>query len=397
MFTCHSRREVTLKLKVFISYAREDRESALRYYDRLAAEGVTPWIDVKHLLPGQSWEAEIDRALSDAHVVMLLLSPRSVTKRGFVQREANDAIDRLRYKQPTDIYVIPLLLEPCEVPSFISGRLQYVDLSVDGSWDQVRAALRIASQQQSIHIEQGTEAGPFNVFTEKVSDLWEGLPGHEIDIDYPRFESRLKPTIAAELSALFKGRAYETLIAARQKPWDQSPDLFEGRHAGTMLNGRWDGYGLVHATDQLLSLTYEVGWYGAGAAHPNSHFETYNFAITDRLYRLELNEFFIDPAKAIEQISKVCIQELSKDYWLRTGEKPDERQIRWISDGAGNDSKNFSAFTVNEDHFTFLFAPYQVSGYAMGRWSADVSFYDLLDLLKLDGPHTFASTRRHAG
>lgn len=176
-----------MALKVFISYAKEDRESAERYYEQLAKEGASPWVDFKHLLPGQNWEAEIDRAFSDANVVVLLLSKRSVTKRGFVQREANDAIDRLRYKQPTDIYVIPLLLEPCEVPTHIASRLQYVDLNVPGAWDQVKAALRLASAQQSIELEHGVIAGPFNAFTERIEDNWEGLPGHNIEIEYPRF------------------------------------------------------------------------------------------------------------------------------------------------------------------------------------------------------------------
>lgn len=114
-----------MALKVFVSYAKEDRDRALQYYELLAQEGAEPWMDVKKLLPGQNWEAEIERAFSEANVVVLLLSKRSVDKRGFVQREANDAIERLRYKQPTDIYVIPLLLEPCDVPAHISGRLQY--------------------------------------------------------------------------------------------------------------------------------------------------------------------------------------------------------------------------------------------------------------------------------
>ena len=111
-----------MSLKVFVSYAKEDRDRALKYYDLLAQEGASPWLDVKQLLPGQNWEAEIEKAFSDANVVVLLLSKQSVSKRGFVQREANDAIERLRYKQPTDIYVIPLLLEPCEVPAHIAGR-----------------------------------------------------------------------------------------------------------------------------------------------------------------------------------------------------------------------------------------------------------------------------------
>ena len=381
-----------MTLKVFISYAKEDRERALHYYDLLAQEGVSPWLDVKHLLPGQNWEAEIERAFSDANVVVLLLSKCSVTKRGFVQREANDAIERLRYKQPTDIYVIPLLLEPCEVPRHIASRLQYVDLGTPGAWDQVKASLRLAAEQQSIELANGLAIGPYNVFTENVHEQWEGMPGHDINIDYPRFVSTSKPTIAEELSALFTGRAFSTLIKSRQKPWEQSPQYFSSKYAPSAMNGRWDRFGVVHATDRLLSLTYEVGWYGAGAAHPNSFFETYNFACLDRLYKLKLDDFFLNATKAIRRISEVCVHELAKEYWHRTETKPGEDQINWFKKGAGEDVANFSAFTVSADHFTFLFAPYQVSAYAMGRWSADISFYDLLDSLKPDGPHLFAST-----
>ncbi len=76
------------------------------------------------------------------------------------------------------------------------------------------------------------------------------------------------------------------------------------------------------------------------------------------------------------------------------GEMPDESQLKWFSDGAGEEFKNFSAFTVSPDRFTFLFAPYQVSAYAAGRWSVDVSFYDLRDTLKPDGPHLLAAVHQ---
>jgi TIR domain/Protein of unknown function (DUF3298) len=378
-----------MPLSVFISYAREDQAQALQYYELLQSEGFTPWIDVRSLLPGQNWEAEISKAFGDANVVMLLLSPRSVSKRGFVQREANDAIERLRYKQPTDIYVIPLLLEPCEVPSQIAGRLQYVDLTANGSWDRVIESLRLASAQQSIQLVQGVSYGPFTCFTERVAEQQEGCPGYEVEIDFPRFESASKPDAAKELSALFVGRAYEGLISERQKPWSQDPDLYAGRE-GTSKNGRWEGYGIVHSTSSLLSLTYEVGWYGAGAAHPNMHFETFNFAYSDRLNRLQLQDFFTDMDAALKIISSSCIQSLSREYWERTSERPDEEQLKWFLEGAGPALENFSAFTVGPDRFTFLFAPYEVSSYAMGRWAADVSYYELLDLFKQDGPHGLA-------
>jgi hypothetical protein len=378
-----------MALKVFVSYAREDQAQAAHYYELLQREGMAPWMDVRNLLPGQNWEAEISKAFGEANVVLLLLSPRSVSKRGFVQREANDAIERLRYKQPTDIYVIPLLLEPCEVPSQIAGRLQYVDLTSDGAWDRVVASLRLAGEQQSIQSERGVTHGPFTMFSERIEESRDGAPGYVVEIEFPRFESTVKPDAAKELNAYFAGRAFQVLLAERSNAEAQNPELFAERRA-TSQNGRWEGFGVVHATAAFLSITYEVGWYGAGAAHPNMHFETFNFVCRDRLMRVELQEFFVDLKAALEVISSACIQLLAREYWERTGRRPDESQLKWFNDGAGPELNNFRAFTVGPDHFTFLFAPYQVSAYAMGRWAAEVSFYDLLDLLKKDGPHSLA-------
>lgn len=380
-----------MSLKVFVSYAKEDRDRALKYYDLLTQEGASPWLDVKQLLPGQNWEAEIEKAFSDANVVVLLLSKQSVNKRGFVQREANDAIERLRYKQPTDIYVIPLLLEPCEVPAHIAGRLQYVDLNTTGSWEQVRASLKLAAEQQSIELAQGINAGPFRIFTDKFEDQWKGAPGHDIKIDFPRFESNSRPDLARELTLYFGGRATRVLIESRQKPWDQSPDLYQDTDGFTAMDGRWDGFGVTHVTERLLSLTYDIGWYGAGAAHPNYFFETYNFSLLERLHILKLNDFFTDETAALKRISELCIAQLCRDFWSRIGEKPDEGQMKWFKNGAGENFDNFAAFTVGPDHFTFLFAPYQVSAYALGRWSVEVSFYDLLDVLKSGGLHLLAA------
>jgi len=383
-----------VSLKIFVSYAKEDQNLALKYYDLFLQEGASPWMDVKHLLPGQNWEAEIEKAFSDANVVVLLLSKQSVNKRGFVQREANDAIERLRYKQPTDIYVIPLLLEPCDVPSHIAGRLQYVDLGTSDAWRQVQASLKMAAEQQSIELTKGLDAGPFRVFTDKLEEQWYGSPGHDIKIEYPRFESTSLPNIAKELTFFFSGRAARALIKSRQTPWDQLPDHFTNYDGLTAMNGRWDDFGVVHSTPQLLSIAYEVGWYGAGAAHPNSHFETYNFAVQDRLYLLGLQDFFKDMSAAINRISQLCITALGREYWSRMGEMPDDYQLKWFQEGAGPNVENFKAFTVSEDHFTFLFAPYQVSAYAMGRWSVDVSFYDLLDVLQAGGVYRLAASSR---
>lgn len=383
-----------MTLKVFVSYAKEDQVVALDYYQRLADEGFQPWIDKLHILPGQNWEAEIDKAFKEANVILLILSKKSVDKRGFVQREANDAIETLRYKKPTDIYAIPILIDDCEVPQPISQRLQYIDMTSSHAWEQVLTALRMAAEQQSIIIESGSAAGPFQIFNETFSDQWPGQPGHDIKIEYPRFESSKLKVAARELTLYFSGRAVQNLIASRQKPGDQTPEFFPVPGEARANNGRWESFGIVQANDTFLSLAYNVSWYGAGAAHPNTHFETFNFALTERTTKVELEDFFADPHKAASLLSEIVVKDLCREYWLRHNQKPDASQLEWFNSGAGPNLDSFRCFTVDSEGFQFLFAPYEVSSYADGLWSVSVSYYDVIDLLKPDGPHTLTSVRR---
>ena len=55
--------------------------------------GCQPWLDNESLLPGQDWDSEIRKAIREAHVFLVCLSSRSVTKRGYVQKEIKFALD----------------------------------------------------------------------------------------------------------------------------------------------------------------------------------------------------------------------------------------------------------------------------------------------------------------
>jgi hypothetical protein len=47
------------QMKVFISYARKDKEVARSLYNDLKNAGVQAWLDTEDLLPGQNWKREI--------------------------------------------------------------------------------------------------------------------------------------------------------------------------------------------------------------------------------------------------------------------------------------------------------------------------------------------------
>ena len=356
-------------LKVFLSYTKADHEKVEPFFHRLTQDGFDPWLDSEKLLPGHNWSREIDQALAEANVVMLFLSTSSVSKRGFVQREANQAIENLKSKLPSDIYIIPVLLEDCEVPPHISDRLQFVNVGAPNFWTKILRSLEQAAVEQEIIREQGASHGPFRVFEESISEDWVGTPGHNIQLSFPRFTSDITPDAARTLSAIFSGRAHMALVTNRTKPWHQDPvDQYFGSD-----NGRWDSYSVVFASERFLSVSYTVGWYGAGAAHPNSHFECHNFAIIEsKIYPIELHELFTDWETGRQIIVSGCIHDIQREYWERTGEFPDASSMEWITTGVGDGT--LDNFLLTQTGLTFLFSPYEVGPYAFGSFSAHVPF-----------------------
>lgn len=59
--------------KVFVSYAQSDRKSVEVLVDTLKEHGLDIWTD-SDIAPGQDWQQEIEKALDQASVFLLVLS-----------------------------------------------------------------------------------------------------------------------------------------------------------------------------------------------------------------------------------------------------------------------------------------------------------------------------------
>ena len=120
--------------KVFITYVHEDATAADRLYKELAAHGFDPWIDRCKLLPGQNWPRAIEDALSVSDFVIACFSTQSEIKRGGFQAELRYALDCARRMPLDSVFLIPVRLDDCRVPSRIQDQVQYVDMFP--SWEE---------------------------------------------------------------------------------------------------------------------------------------------------------------------------------------------------------------------------------------------------------------------
>src|SRR5438067_1967285 len=120
-----------MRPKVFIAYARENAREAQALFGALDRLGCEPWLDVERLSPGANWRSAIRRAIKTSDFFVACLSPESVSKIGYFQRELREAYEILQQYPDENIYLIPVRLAECVVPDALEER-QWVDLFVPG-------------------------------------------------------------------------------------------------------------------------------------------------------------------------------------------------------------------------------------------------------------------------
>ncbi len=135
-------------MRVFLCHASDDKPLVRKLAQSLRNDGLDPWLDEERLLPGQEWDFEITAAVRASDAIVVALSNTSVGKVGYVQKELRRVLDLAEYQPEGRIFVIPVRLEPCAVPSRLS-QWQYANLFEEGGYRQLLASLRSLSLQEA--------------------------------------------------------------------------------------------------------------------------------------------------------------------------------------------------------------------------------------------------------
>ena len=110
---------------VFISHSSKDDGFANDLSQDLRLIGYTPWIDQMDVLPGESIISSIEKGLSKANVVLVVLSEQSMSS-GWVETEWKEKFWETITSQK--IRVIPVLKERVTLPLFLRT-LRYADFT----------------------------------------------------------------------------------------------------------------------------------------------------------------------------------------------------------------------------------------------------------------------------
>jgi len=121
---------------VFISYSRNNKDFALELANELRASGFNIWFDLLDIPTGSRWDDEIERALEQCEIFMVILTPSSTI--------SDNVKDEIGYAIDSDKRILPILLKDANVPLRLR-RFQYVDftdISYNEGIDQAKHLLR---------------------------------------------------------------------------------------------------------------------------------------------------------------------------------------------------------------------------------------------------------------
>jgi len=65
---------------VFLSYSSASQPWVRKFTDALTASGITAWFDAHEILPGERWRDQIERALRQSRVLIMVLTPESIQR-----------------------------------------------------------------------------------------------------------------------------------------------------------------------------------------------------------------------------------------------------------------------------------------------------------------------------
>lgn len=137
---------------------------------------------------------------------------------------------------------------------------------------------------------------------------------------------------------------------------------------GTLRYDRTDFFEIQFAGDKIISILNSIYLY-TGGAHGNYEYKSYNYAIRDGQFsRLELGNILSLNGERFNLLNKLLVEKLK------------EKKAAFVLDGSINAfemGELSPSFSIKENGFVFIFAPYRVDAYSAGSYEIFVAFDEI--------------------
>ena len=100
------------KKAVFISYASDDREAAMKICESLRAAGIEVWFDLSELRGGDAWDSSIRKQIKTCALFLAIISKNTCARQeGYFRLEWKLAVDRSHLMSQERAFLMPVAID----------------------------------------------------------------------------------------------------------------------------------------------------------------------------------------------------------------------------------------------------------------------------------------------
>lgn len=176
----------------FVCHSSDDKEKVRELCRRFRRDGIEYWLDEERLLPGMNWSYEIEEAMRRTRYVLICLTA-AIRRAGFVHEELNQALDLARQQPEGSVFLIPVRLEPCEIPASLR-HLHCVDYFQETGYLQLLEAIRAEPADPT---DGKPDVRPLD-HPRPVLRVWDPTDGRELGAEVPTHIHRFSSVATVE-------------------------------------------------------------------------------------------------------------------------------------------------------------------------------------------------------
>ena len=120
---------------VFLSHSVKDDEFVRRLARDLVKAGFSVWVDLSHIMPGESFAQAIDASMRASRFVVVVMSP-NYFQSAWTNHEYQSALAQELQMKANSVRVIPLLYRDCDIPPMLRTKV-WVDFTDDHRYELV--------------------------------------------------------------------------------------------------------------------------------------------------------------------------------------------------------------------------------------------------------------------
>ncbi|KAB1086468.1 TIR domain-containing protein [Neorhizobium galegae] len=345
-------------MKVFVGYAKEDKDAADQIVAFLETLGIEVWFDKKSLIAGDDWDSERLAAQRNADLIIHLCSEQILSRTGVVNREIRETMRLADDKPFGSTFVIFVRVGDVRLPAAFM-RYHYIDF--DDGWQQ---AISLAVGKKAGQIQQAPI--PQAAFKRDNVSVTDGVSKHLIEekddtyellIEYIEFGSRERywRLVSSHIEAKVLDHYYDFKASVSQMDEDERNREYFRPWEYQVTTQEFYRY------DEFISIRYFI-YMDFGGAHGNHRTLTSNF-FTSTFGSVEIRDFLENDDAKAKKVLAYCLKVVEAGLDEPQQWQIDVEDMEQVWNALGD-------FNFDSRGLTFNFSPYVILSYAAGDHEA---------------------------